>query len=129
MRASEPSNDPKTVASANVGVITHHSEWNRLMYQIHEQAISGNWDYKNNVERDIGILEHNLGSGSQGMYNDNDLFTHNTLGNGSSSWCQEMGTTTSIRLVRGYIGVSHSGAAASSDTTATYGWRPVLRLI
>ncbi len=129
MRASEPSNDPKTVASANAGVVNHHSEWNRLMCQIHEQAISDNWDYKDNVESDIGILEHNLGSGSQGMYNDNDLLTHNTHGSGSYSWCQEMGTSTSNRLRRGRYGVSYSNNDTSSITHLSHGWRPRLELV
>jgi len=39
MRALEPSNDPKTTASGNSGVVNHYSEWNRLMCQIHEEAI------------------------------------------------------------------------------------------
>ena len=129
MRASEPSNDPKTVASANTGVVNHHSEWNRLMCQIHEQAISDNWDYKDNVESDIGILEHNLGSGSQGMYNDNDLLTHSTHGSGSYSWCQEMGTSASSRLYRGNSGVSSSSHGTSSYAGSRSGWRPRLELV
>ena len=129
MRASEPSNDPKTVVSANIGVVNHHSEWNRLMCQIHEQAINGSWGYPDNIESDIGTLEHSLGSGSQGMYNDNDLLTHSTHGSGSYSWCKEMGTTTSGRRYRGHNGVSYSYYNTSSSAYPNYGWRPVLRLL
>ena len=127
MRALEPSNDPKTVASANNGTANHHSEWNRLICQIHEEAINGSWGYPNNIESDIGILEHNLGNGSQGMYDDTDLVVES--GNGRLSWCQEMGTSTTSRLCRGNFGVSHSSNYSSSFSISNYGWRPVLRLV
>lgn len=127
MRALEPTNDPKTTVSATSGVINHYSEWNRLMCQIHEQAIGGSWDYPNNIENDIGLLEHNLGNGTQGMYNDTDLGVKS--GNGRFSWCQEMSTSASLRLHRGSTGVSHSNSNTSSNTTSIYGWRPVLRLV
>lgn len=127
LRALEPSNDPKTVASVVTGTINHYSEWNRLMCQIHEQAIDKSWDYPDNVESDIGILEHDLGNGTQGMYNDADLVVKS--GYGRASWCQEMGTSTSYRLHRGDGGVSHSNNYTSSNTDAYYGWRPVLELV
>ena len=127
MRALEPTNDPKTVASANSGEVNHGSEWNRLMCQIHEEAINGSWEYPDNIESDIGILEHSLGSGSQGMYDDADLVVKS--GDGRVSWCQEMGTSTSGRLVRGSDGVSNSYNGTSSDAGSYYGWRPVLELV
>ncbi len=127
MRALEPSNDPKTVANGNSGAVNYHSEWNRLMCQIHEEAINKNWGYPNNIESDIGILEHSLGSGSQGMYSNADLNV--ASGYGRQSWCQEMGTSTSNRLFRGLSGVADSHQAASSDTHPYRGWRPVLRLV
>lgn len=127
MRALEPSNDPKTTASANSGTVNHYSEWNRLMCQIHEQAIDKSWDYPNNIENDIGILEHNLGSGRQGMYSDADLVVKS--GDGRASWCQEMGTSTSYRLHRGYNGVSYSIRDTSSCPYSYFGWRPVLELV
>lgn len=127
LRALEPSNDPKTVASANDGVINHYSEWNRLMCQIHEQAINKSWDYPANVESDIGILEHSLGNGNQGMYNDADLVVKGE--DGRYSWCQEMSTSTSVRLGRGSGGVSYSCGIASSSTYSRGGWRPCLELV
>lgn len=127
MRALEPTNDPKTIASAASGVVNHYSEWNRLMCQIHEEAINGSWGYPDNIESDIGILEHSLGSGSQGMYSDADLIV--ASGNGRASWCQEMSTSTSYRLHRGYAGVSRSAGNPSSAALAYYGWRPVLELV
>src|SRR5699024_3968099 len=99
------------------GELNHGSEWNRLMCQIHEQALNKSWDYPGNVEADIGVMEHSLGSRSQGMYSDADLVVKS--GNGRLSWCQEMSTSTSSRLGRGYYGVSHSHGYASSLSSAT----------
>ncbi len=127
MRALDPSINPKAAASAHSGNVNHGSEWNRLMCQIHEQALNKSWDYPDNVESDIGVLEHNLGNGNQGMYNDADLGVASS--DGGYSWCQEMGTTTSGRLFRGGGGVSGSNSNTSSDTTSNYGWRPVLELV
>lgn len=126
MRALEPTNDPKTPAIAINGVLNHYSEWNRLMCQIHEQAIEGSWDYPDNIENDIGILEHSLGNGTNGMYNDADLVVKS--GDGRYSWCQEMTTSTSPRVTRGSSGVSGSDGGPSYETWSGYGWRPVLEL-
>lgn len=124
MRGLEPSNDPKTVASGFNGTANHHSEWNRLMCQIHEKAINGSWGSPGNIENDIGILRHSLGSGSQGMYNDADLIV-----GVASSWCQEMATSESYRIVRGNLHVSNSGYETPSYAYSANRWRPVLRLI
>ena len=127
MKALEPTNDPKTVVSGSSGAVNHHSEWNKLMCQIHEEAINGSWGYPDNIESDIGILEHSLGSGSQGMYSDADLIV--ASGDGRFSWCQEMSTSTSYRLSRGLAGVSSSNNNTSSNAASSRGWRPVLRLV
>ena len=127
MRALDPSINPKATASAYSGTVNHGSEWNRLMCQIHEQAIGGSWDYPDNIENDIGILEHSLGNGTNGMYNDADLVVKS--GDGRASWCQEMSTSTSHRLYRGYNGVSLSSGSTSSNAYAYDGWRPVLELV
>ena len=129
MRAYKPSNNPKTTARANGGESNHGSEWNRLMCQIHEEAINGSWYAPNNIESDIGILEHSLGNGTNGMYNDADLVIKSSSGYGYISWCQEMGTSTSRSIHRGQMGVSHSNYYDSTLETQGMGWRPVLRLI
>ena len=128
-RGLEPSNDPKTTTSAISGTVNHGSEWNRLMCRIHEQAYDESWTYKNNVESPIAPLTHNLGSGNNGLYTDADLLTHNNHGSGSYSWCQEMSTSTTNRLIRGYDGVSYSNGVTSSATNSRRGWRPVLELV
>ena len=127
MRALEPMNDPKTIASASSGEVNHGSEWNKLMCQIHEQALDKSWDYPANIEGDIGVMEHSLGNGSQGMYNDTDLVVKS--GDGRYSWCQEMGTSTSYRLYRGNNGVSYSNSSPPSHSSAPFGWRPRLVLV
>ena len=127
MRALEPTNDPKTVASAASGVANHYSEWNRLMCQIHEQAIGGSWDDPDNIENDIGILEHSLGNGTNGMYNDADLVVKS--GDGRYSWCQEISTSKPTRLYRGNTGVSYSNNYTSSGSLHYFGWRPSLKLV
>ena len=43
------------------------------MLPIHQEAINKNWAYPNNVESDIPVWAHNLGTGTQGMYTDEDL--------------------------------------------------------
>lgn len=136
MRGANDKFDPKQYLNEQTdgyrGEPNHGSEWNRLMCQIHEKTLDKSWNSPSNVETDIGILEHSLGSGSQGMYNDNDLLTHYNHGHGSYSWCQEMSTRTSFsRLSRGGEGVSYTSSRGSgSDYAHTgYGWRPVLRLV
>ena len=124
MRGYGPSIDPKTDVTSS-SALNHYSEWNRLMCQVHEEAIDGSWSNPNNIESDIGILRHSLGSGRQGMYSDADLLV--ASGDGRFSWCQERATTN--RLRRGGDGVSRSGFTNASLATATSGWRPVLRLV
>ncbi len=105
----------------------HGSEWNRLMLPIHEQAIDESWDYPEYVENDIPVWSHNLGSGNQGMYTDEDLLTHYDHGSGSRSWCQETRKdSAAYRVYRGYYGVSTSGSGTSSLTYGRSGWRPCL---
>lgn len=109
--------------------VNHYSEWNKLMCAIHTEAPTKAWAYPDNVEATLEVLTHDLGSGANGMYTDQDLHTHNTHGDGTYCWCQEMTTSTSSRLYRGYTGVSGAGSGASSTTYATRGWRPVLEFI
>ena len=108
------------------GAICHGSEWNRLMLPIHQEAINKNWAYPDNVENDIPVWAHNLGTGTQGMYTDEDLLTHYDFGSGSYSWCQEVAESTAVRVHRGYFGVSDSNSNTSSYLDSIFGWRPCL---
>ena len=111
------------------GAICYNSEWNRLMLPIHQEAISKNWAYPDNVESDIPVWAHNLGTGTQGRYTDQDLLTHRDHGSGSYSWCQEVAESSAYRVGRGIVGVSSSSSIASSDTGSSRGWRPCLELV
>lgn len=114
-------------ATAPTGTVNHKSEWNKLMLPIHEESIDKTWSYPANVESDISTWPHNLGAGRQGMFSDQDLLTHYSLGNGARSWCQEI--TSSNRLVRGGGGPSWSSVFAWNEKSAYFGWRPVLEVV
>lgn len=107
----------------------HGSEWNRLMLPIHEQAIDESWDYPEYVENDIPVWSHNLGSGNQGMYTDEDLLTHYAYGSGHYSWCQEVAESAAYRVFRGGGGVSRSASGAFHAAGSDKGWRPCLELV
>lgn len=111
------------------GAICYNSEWNRLMLPIHQEAISKNWAYPDNVESDIPVWAHSLGNGTQSRYTDEDLLTKSDYGSGSYSWCQEMAESTASRVPRGYYGVSYSYSYTSSITNSLRGWRPCLEFV
>ena len=105
----------------NEGSSYHHSEWNKLMLPIHENA-PDNWAYPDNVDSPT----ENWGIN----YTDEDLLTHNNFGDGSYSWTQETRDgNTSNRVLRGYSGVSTAGAHPSSNTHSNRGARFVLELV
>ena len=119
----------KDPAGAYKGSICHGSEWNRLMLPIHQEAISKNWAYPDNVESDIPVWAHSLGTGAQNRYTDEDLLTKKGYGSGSYSWCQEVAESAAYRVYRGNDGVSYSDSATSSNTYGYRGWRPCLELV
>ena len=107
-------------SGAYQGAINRGSEWNKLMLPIHQKAPS-NWSYKDNVNSPTE--NWNVG------YTDNDLLTVSSVGNGSYSWCQEYGESTSYRLYRGSYGVSYAHSYGPSYVSHGCGWRPVLELV
>ncbi len=101
--------------------LTHGSEWNRLMYHVHD-GVHGN---NSNTMASEGITV-----GDFAQYADADLFVR--TGNGRLTICQErISTIDSVdRLYRGHNGISSSGAVNATQTPSiAYGWRPVLELI
>lgn len=104
--------------SAHDGDINRGSEWNKLLLPIHKNAPSS-WDYPYNV----GFSTEDWGV----KYSDDDLFTDNS--SGSSSWCQEYGESTALRLLRGGDEVSGSKSEYPSEDYYYYGWRPVLEFV
>lgn len=119
----------KDPAEGYQGAICHGSEWNRLMLPIHQEAINKNWAYPDNVESDIPVWAHSLGTGAQNRYTDEDLLTKSNYGIGSYSWCQEVAESAFDRVFRGYNGVSYSGRHTSYTGLTDGGWRPCLELV
>lgn len=119
--------DPSAYTDNDRGA--HGSEWNRLMLPIHEQAIGKSWAYPQYAEEDIPVWEHEFGAGAQKRYTDIDLQVISAAGNGYYTWCQETrGDNASLRVNRGYIGVSYSFSNTASSSTASGGWRPCLEV-
>ena len=86
---------------------TAGGEWNQIMYKLHKD-FSALW----------------------GSYDDDDLLTNSSYGDGSYSWCQETSAgKTPNRVTRGSSGVSGFYSNTASNSSANYGWRPVLELL
>lgn len=128
IRGLDSETNPKILSGSSSGEICHYSEWNKLICQIHQEALNKSWSASANIESDIGVLKHNLGSGIQGMYNDVDLIIRFNQGDGARILCQEKSNETRC-IARGYTGLSNSSARYTTSVTGSDGWRPVLRLV
>lgn len=108
--------DPTPAPSGYDPAGTHSSEWNRLIYNVH-----------NGVHTSSG---NPTPPGHWPLYSDRDLVVYWSVGNGSWSWCQETrASNTNQRVQRGNSGVSNLGFAGASNPGTPYGWRPVLELV
>ncbi len=119
-RGLNNSYNPKTVPAGYDGVHCHGSEWNRLILPLHVGAKTGSWgSYGSNVESGLPYWGTD--------FTDADLQV--ARGNGRASWCQNYAYSSTYLCSRGYNGVAHSYSDSSSNSSATYGWRPVLELV
>lgn len=108
--------NPTPALSGYNPVGTSASEWNRLLYNVH-----------NGVHTHSG---NRTPPGHWPLYSDTDLVIHTTAGNGRLSWCQEtIANDGSQRVYRGVNGVTYFGFTISSYVFTNCGWRPVLELI
>lgn len=108
--------DPTPAPGGFNPVGTHASEWNRLLYSVH----NGIHTHANN----------RTPPGHWPLYSDTDLLIHQTLGNGSFNWCQETDANyASQRVFRGRYGVSYFGFGGFYNVSSIFGWRPVLELV
>ena len=106
---------------ADRGAIGADNEWNTLMLPIHERAPSS-FNYNQFV--DTSTKDWGVG------FTDADLITHHTFGNGSFSWTQETrDDEASLRVDRGYLGVSRLSSGTSSSVSAARGSHFVLVLV
>lgn len=108
--------DPSPAVTGYDPVGTENSEWNRLLYAVH-----------NGVHT---TSDNPTPPGAWPLYSDRDLVVHSTGGNGSRNWCQETRASNATQSVyRGSSGVSGFYFTGASSATANYGWRPVLELL
>lgn len=103
--------DP-TVEENGVG-----SEWNRLIYRVHEDVPDGSESRSGGAQEGDNWAE----------YTDAELLVDSSAGDGSYSWCQE--SKGSSRVLRGDRGLSYFGTTSSDYSSSTAGWRPALRLL
>lgn len=94
------------------------SEWNRLFYPLVPNPTR---------KPGSGISGEGIRYGAFANYTETQLNVGSSGGNGRYTWCQE--TSGSNRVNRGYGDLSRFRLNGSSDTTVSYGWRPVLELV
>lgn len=99
------------------------SEWNRLIYRVHNAVPSDPAVDGMRADRHGGPqVGENWAS-----YTDSAL---GIVGNGRACWGQEMSDTTSpARVARGYDDVASFFRLSAFYAARAYGWRPVLELI
>lgn len=108
--------DPTPATTGWDPVGTSDSEWNRLIYNVH------NGEHTR--------ADNTTPPGHWPLYSDSDLVVHSTAGYGSYNWCQETDANNNgQRVRRGGLGVSRLVLGLSSAATVNFGWRPVLELI
>ena len=100
------------------------SEWNELIYRIHQAVPS--------VPATDGMTADRHGGpqagGNWANYTNGDMSIG--IGNGRASWCQETSdTNSSIRVIRGYVALASFSRYTASAASSSYGWRPALELI
>lgn len=107
-----------------------NSEWNALMYRIHEDVPN----CASPTEGMPGGSSTTRHGGPQVGDNFDDLTDTDTgvlytLNNGSACWCQEVdGVDNSRRVLRGLYGVATFNTSPASNAATLGGWRPVLEL-
>ncbi len=104
------------------------SEWNDLMYRIHEDDPNCT-DVTEGMPEGSETTRHGgpqVGDSWAGL-SDADIIT--ASGNGRACWCQEVdGQDSGRRVGRGSSGVAFFLTATAGTTNTNYGWRPVLEL-
>lgn len=99
------------------------SEWNRLMYRIHQDVPTDDGTDGMRQDRHGGPQA----GGNWASYTNANL---NIDGNGRAGWCQESATGSSAyRVSRGSDDVATFRRHTASLSPSYYGWRPALELI
>ena len=110
------------------------SEYSRIMMSIHQGALdcaNYGWYTADNVDcAKLESLNHSLGTGTDGMYTDEDLLLYYEFGDGNRPWQIEVSNTNgSERLLRGSSGVSRLFCSTIGYSSIFLGWFPLLELI
>ena len=114
--ADDPTN---SFSDSDRGSRGPENEWNALMLPIHERAVSSSWRYPEYAPTSVANWGIN--------FSDGDLITSNDFGNGSYRWMQETrDDDVSLRVYRGYGGVSNLTAGESATTYSHGGFGPAL---
>ncbi len=105
------------------------SEWNDLIYRVHEcdpncttvtDCVTSNETTRHGGQQD---------GDNWAEFTDADLITHATAGDGSWTWGQETrGANTTRRVFRGRYGVGGFNVDYAPHTSTAYGFRPVLEV-
>ena len=114
--ADDPTN---SFSDSDRGSRGPENEWNALMLPIHERAVSSSWRYPEYAPTSVANWGIN--------FSDGDLITSNDFGNGSYRWMQETrDDDVSLRVYRGYTGVSYLDAKDSAYAFSLRGFGPAL---
>ena len=97
-------------------VRTHGSDWNRIMYRLHDGNHTSTYDSTNSEEPFERLAN----------YSDQELGVHVNYGNGVNSWCMEKVASNGYGSIRGGGGISHGISRQPNYITTRLGWRPVL---
>lgn len=108
-------------SSSSQGSIVLGSEWNKLLFPIHANSVTKNWKSAYNVENNGNIVSWRIN------YDNNDLGSNNS--SGARCWCQELGSSGTTRLCRGYEDISTTSNGVPGDAYADRGWRPCLEVV
>ena len=103
--------------------LTWNSEWNRLMYRVHDGVHNPTHSNPTNTSHPYGVWDQ-LSDGQLQL----DWLKN---GCGTSSWCQEKGgwnrNSHDLRVNRGHRGVSFVSCLLVTNSDSALGWRPALR--
>lgn len=114
-----PADDSRPFAFDDDSIITHGSEWNRLMYHVSAMV---------EPRRPTWISSEGIQIGTFAQFTEEELGISGSAA-WRANWCQErLRSSTSSKIVRGNGGVTDIAYITSSQSGGL-SWRPVLELV
>ena len=125
MKGTQDDPAPGTYGRPGVGL---DNEWNRLILPLYEQTYDKDWHRVVDGSDDYSAYVNSVTPNWKTYYDDDDLGTHYSYGNGSYVWMQEFTEAHDPRrrVGRGYIGAAYMLASTSWSTDTNRGLRLVL---